>query len=144
MKECIKITERDYVRLNSLVHDALKQKGIDKHNLNLLLDKLNKAKRVPTFEIPHDRIVMNSVVELYDPENSQSMTIKLVFPQEANFRQGNISIMSLLGSALIGCREDSKITYDVPAGKKEILIRKIIYHPEYGPKNKNEFILLFN
>lgn len=144
MNECIKITGPDYIRLNSLVHDALKQKGMDKHNLVLLSEKLEKAERVPTFEIPHDRITMNSVVELYDPENSQSMTIKLVFPQEANFRQGNISIMSLLGSALIGCREGSKVIYNVPTGKKELLIRKIIYQPEYGPKNKSEFILLFN
>ena len=144
MKECIKITEPDYVRLNSLVHDALKQKGTDKQNLVLLSEKLETAKRVPTFEIPHDRITMNSVVELYDPDNSQSITVKLVFPQEANFRKGNISIMSLLGSALIGCREHSKITYDVPAGKKEIFIREIIYQPECGPKNKSEFILLFS
>lgn len=144
MKECIKITEPDYVRLNSLVYDALKQKGREKHNLILLSEKLEKAKRVQSFEIPQDRITMNSVVELYDLDNSHSMTVKLAFPQEANFRQGNISILSLLGSALIGCREGSRITYDVPTGKKEIFIRKIIYQPEYGPKDKSEFILLFN
>ena len=144
MKESIKITEPDYVRLNSLVHDALRQKGTDKQNLVVLSEKLEMAKRVPTFEISHDRITMNSVVEVYDPENNQSMTIKLVFPREADFKQGNISILSLLGSALIGCREGSKITYDVPAGKKEIFIRRIVYQPEYGPKNKSEFILLFN
>ena len=144
MKECIKITEPDYVRLNSLVHNALKQKGREKHNLVLLSEKLEKAKRVQSFEIPQDRITMNSIVELYDLDNSHSMTVKLVFPQEANFRQGNISILSLLGSALIGCREGSRITYDVPTGKKEIFIREIIYQPEYGPKDKSEFILLFN
>ena len=144
MKECIKITEPDFVRLKSLVQAAQKQKGMDKQNLVLLSEKLENAERVPTFGIPRDRITMNSVVEIYDPENSQSMTIKLVYPQEANIRQGNISIMSLLGGALIGCREGSKITYDVPAGKKEIYIRRIIYQPEYGPKNKSEFILMFN
>lgn len=144
MNERIKITEPDYVRLNSLIHDALRQKGIDKQNLVLLSKKLEIAQQVSTFDISHDRITMNSVVELYDPGNNQSMTIKLVFPSEANFKQGNISIISLLGIAIIGCKEGSKITYDVPAGKKEIIIRRVIFQPEHGPKNKSEFIMLFN
>jgi len=143
MKECIVITEPDYVRLKGLINAVQKQKSVDKRNLVVLLEELDRAERVPACEIPPDRITMNSVVDLYDPEHNQLMTIKLVFPRDANFKEGNISVLSLLGSALIGCSEGSRILYDVPVGKKEIVIRKIIDQPESRQTAQNEFILLF-
>ncbi len=143
MKKCIQITEPDYVRLKGLIQAVQKQKGAEKQNLVVLTEELERAVRVPACEISPDRITMNSVVELYDPENGQLMTIKLVFPRDADFRQGNISVLSLLGSALIGCREGNRISYDVPVGKKEMIIRKIIAQPESRQSVQNEFILLF-
>ena len=130
MKRIIIITDYDYVRLGNLIGSIKKTKNEELSNLTILCEEIARAERVNSKEIEPDFVTMNSLIEVVDLDNEKVMTIKLVYPKDADFRKGNISILSLLGSALLGYRVGSIIKFDAPLGEKKIRIKNIIYQPE--------------
>lgn len=119
------ITELDYVRLSKLIHSIQKE-----HNLKFLDLEISQAQRVNSEKINADYVTMNSKIEIQDPDTKKTMILKLVYPHEANFRNGRISVLSPLGSALLGYKVSSIISFEVPKGIKKMKITKIIYQPE--------------
>lgn len=73
---------------------------------------------------------MNSELELMDLDSNRTMKFRLVYPEDADFRQGKLSVLSPLGSALIGYRKGDEISFRVPAGKKKVRIEEILFQPE--------------
>lgn len=130
MEDNIKITDHDYVRLYNLLNRSKKSKNEELSNISVLENEIRRAERVDSKEISPDIVTMNSLIEVVDLDTSKSMTIKLVYPKDADYRQGKISILSLLGSALLGYKVGSRISFEVPRGKKEVIIKNIIYQPE--------------
>lgn len=130
MKRNIIITDYDYVRLGNLIGSIKKAKNEEISNLTILCEEIARAERVNPKEIEPDFVTMNSLVEIIDLDNGKVMTVRLVYPKDADFRKGNISILSLLGSALLGYRVGSIIRFDAPLGEKKIRIKSIIYQPE--------------
>jgi regulator of nucleoside diphosphate kinase len=130
MKRNIIITDNDYVRLGSLIGSIKKTKNEELNNLTVLCEEIARAEKVDPKEIEPDLVTMNSLIEVIDLDNDKVMTIRLVYPKDADFRKGNISILSLLGSALLGYRVGSIIKFDAPLGEKKIRIKNIIYQPE--------------
>ncbi len=130
MKRNIIITDNDYVRLGSLIGSIKKTKNEELNNLTVLCEEIARAEKVNPKKIEPDLVTMNSLIEVIDLDNDKVMTIRLVYPKDADFRKGNISILSLLGSALLGYRVGSIIKFDAPLGEKKIRIKNIIYQPE--------------
>lgn len=130
MEDNIKITDHDYVRLYNLLNRSKKSKNEELRNISVLENEIRRAERVDSKEISPDIVTMNSLIEVVDLDTSKSMTVKLVYPKDADYRQGKISILSLLGSALLGYKVGSRISFEVPRGKKEVIINNVIYQPE--------------
>jgi len=52
------------------------------------------------------------------------------FPPTARIEEGRISILSALGTALIGYRVGDTIEWKVPSGQKRWKVEGILYQPE--------------
>ncbi|MEL7587332.1 MAG: nucleoside diphosphate kinase regulator [Prolixibacteraceae bacterium] len=130
MDNQIVITELDYVRLSQLILLTKNNKTIELRNLDFLRQEIARAKRVDSKKMSADYVTMNSEIEILDLDSNKTMTLKLVYPQEADFRSGRISILSPLGSALLGYKVSRTISFEVPKGTKQIKITRIIYQPE--------------
>lgn len=124
------MTELDYSRLSNLIESTQKSKNEEMMNLSVLKNELSKVEIVNSTNIAKDFVTMNSLVEILDLDTNKKMKLRLVYPREANFKKGNVSIFSLLGSALIGCREGNIVYFNAPSGRKKVQIIKIIYQPE--------------
>lgn len=81
-------------------------------------------------EMPSDVVTMNSQVCIHDLANGSTMTVTLVFPQEADYEQKKVSLLAPLGAALLGCRTGEEICYEAPGGRRKIAITDILYQPE--------------
>ena len=81
-------------------------------------------------KIPADVVTMNSQVCINDLSNGGTVTVTLVFPQEADYAQKKISLLAPLGAALLGRHIGEEICYDAPGGKKRVVITDILYQPE--------------
>lgn len=130
MKKQIKITKLDYKRLSNLIHDVKDSMRSDIENILTLRHEIERAKKVEPREISSKYITMNSEFEIISLDLQKVMKFKLVYPQEANFSKGKLSVLSPLGCALIGCEENDEVEYKVPTGIKKVKIEKILYQPE--------------
>ncbi|HOI48314.1 MAG TPA: GreA/GreB family elongation factor [Prolixibacteraceae bacterium] len=137
MKATLQITQLDYVRLNNLIQSLKSTKKEEVHNLETLENEIFQASKVDSKEITPDYVTMNSELEVVDVDTNRTMKIKLVYPHEADFKLGRVSVLSPLGSALIGYREGDQVSFKVPMGLKKVRISKILYQPEAA----GEFLL---
>lgn len=89
--------------------------------LMTLAEELESAHIVDEDEMPDDIIRFNSVVTLV-LENGQEKKLQLVIPSERDIKQSKISVLTPMGSALIGYSTDDTIVWDFPAGKQNLTI----------------------
>jgi len=122
------INELDHKRLMRLIEDALNGITEQSNSLRSLQVELGQATVVNAEELPRDVVTMRSrVLIMLDDEEKE---ITLVYPNEANHSTGKISILSPIGTAIIGYREDDVINWLTPGGLKRIRIKKVLYQPE--------------
>jgi regulator of nucleoside diphosphate kinase len=124
----IYVTTQDRLRLKGLMAQSTEAK--DRGDLAGLLDELSRAVVVPADQIPADVITMRSRVRLVDLDNGSVLEYTLVYPSEADFSAGKISIVAPVGAAMIGYREGDEIEWDVPGGRRRFRVDAILYQPE--------------
>jgi regulator of nucleoside diphosphate kinase len=95
-----------------------------------LKQKLEYAEILAPEEMPADVVTMNSQVCINDLSNGGTITVTLVFPQEADYEQKKVSLLAPLGASLLGCHAGEEICYEAPGGSKRILLKEILYQPE--------------
>ncbi len=128
MSRQIFITENDRIRLKKLIqHEFLEGSQTDK-SLRELDGEIGKAKVVDAKELSKAVITMNSKVLVHLNGNEEEVT--LVYPQDADLTENKISVLSPIGTALLGYSEGDTIEWTVPSGVMEIHIEKILYQPE--------------
>lgn len=127
----IHITEFDLRRLEGVI-SGLKRKAAAevRTQLSLFEQELARATVVPPEYAPDNVVTMNTRIVLRFPESGSEKVCTLVFPAEADFEQGRISILSRLGSALIGRKVGEPVRYEAPAGPQEVVVERILYQPE--------------
>jgi transcription elongation factor GreA len=88
-------------------------------------DKLARAQVIEAKDLTTDRVVFGCTVLLGDVESDRKVRYKIVGADEANIRNGRISINSPVAKALIGHRMGELIQVVVPSGRKEYEILEI-------------------
>lgn len=126
----IYVTENDVKRLHALLEVAKRSQYYGSDDLQKLGAELNRAIVVASKNIPADVITMNSRVHLLDLETKEEMRYTLVFPDEADFTEGKISVLAPIGTAMLGYRAGDTFHWQVPAGVRRIKIQSILYQPE--------------
>jgi regulator of nucleoside diphosphate kinase len=126
----IYLTDYDMQRLRKLLEDSVSRRSRDQLSLQKLSEELDRAHLLSSKDIPEDVVTMNSRVRIKDLNSGEEMTLTLVFPAEANFDQGRVSIMAPIGTALIGCRAGDTVEWEVPSGTRKFKIEAVIYQPE--------------
>ena len=126
----IYITELDYNRLTGLIDRTREHNRADREYLNKLEAELERAEVVDPKNIPADIVTMRSKVRLTDLVSGESNTYSLVFPTEANFAEGKISVLAPIGTAILGYRRGDTIEWPVPSGLRKLKIDEVLYQPE--------------
>ncbi len=88
-------------------------------------DKLARAQIIDPKDINTDKVVFGCTVLLGDLETEKQVRYKIVGADEADIKNGRISINSPVAKALIGKSVGDIVTVQVPSGKKEFEILKI-------------------
>lgn len=126
----IHITKSDYERLSALIEKTREGNRMDRENLKKLEAELDRAEIVDAKEISKKVITMRSTVRLKDLVSGEANTYSLVFPSEADFSQGKISVLAPIGTAILGYKSGDTIEWPVPSGVRKLKIDKILYQPE--------------
>jgi regulator of nucleoside diphosphate kinase len=116
----IYVTEPDYRRLTGLIEITRDRNGVDIEYLNTLEAELERAEIVDPKRIPANVITMRSKVRLKDLVRGEAKEYSLVFPTEANFREGKISVLAPIGTAILGYKSGDRLSdYSAPQERRE-------------------------
>ncbi|SAK97265.1 GreA/GreB family elongation factor [Caballeronia hypogeia] len=97
-----------------------------------LLDAIEaKAIFVDSAEMPPDVVTMNTTVECTTTDGTGRHEWTLVYPREADYQRGRLSVLSPIGIALLGARRGQVIVCLPPSGVPvHYVIQKILLQPE--------------
>ena len=126
----ISITQFDRKRLDELLAVAEEFNYRDRSDLKRLAEELNHGRLVDSRDVSPTVVTMNSRVRLRDLDTNEVMEYTLVFPKDAAIERGRISVISPIGTAILGYSFGDTIEWTVPAGKRRITIEALLYQPE--------------
>ena len=114
VKPRITLSADDYLRLSELAHAARNQMP---DLAAELAEEIERAHVLAKGRLPQHIVCMNSEVEFRDDTTGRVHKVTLVYPAEADISQGRISVLTPVGTALIGLRSGGSITWETPAGE---------------------------
>jgi regulator of nucleoside diphosphate kinase len=87
----------------------------------LLLEELDRAEILPSYEIPEDVVTMGATVAFTVEETGEKRTVELVYPRDADIAENRISILTPVGAGLLGLRVGQTISWPDRAGQERLL-----------------------
>ena len=126
----IYITQADAKKLRDLIWEAEHSSYRGSAYLQKLIGELERANIVAPQDVPGDVITMNSTATLLDTQTGERMDFTLVYPNQADVRQGKISVLAPVGTAMLGYRVGDIFEWDTPGGQRVLRVEKIIAQPE--------------
>lgn len=128
-KPDITVSEIDYDRLTNLASSALDRAP---EVADELLSELDRAEVVSASVVPPSVVQMGSIVE-FQSDRGQRRRVTLVFPGEADVAEGKISVMTPIGTALIGLSTGQTITWTARDGREHELTVLSVERPHRLP-----------
>jgi regulator of nucleoside diphosphate kinase len=103
-------------------HETLMQLGLagaGSETGDDLLDEIERARIVPEEKLPADVVRMGSRVRYAAGGAERDVT--LVYPADADISAGRISVLTPIGTALIGLKSGQKIAWEDRNGRQHVL-----------------------
>jgi regulator of nucleoside diphosphate kinase len=112
IKPQITLTANDYERLSLLARAAAARMP---ELVSVLTEELERASVVADGR-PAQTVCMGSEVEFRDDSTGKVQTMTLVYPGDADISQRKISVLTPVGTALIGLSAGDSITWEARSG----------------------------
>lgn len=116
------MSSADYTLIMANLRQVLMPNNFSRKDAEELEAELRKAKVVEADKVPGDVVRLDSAVKLQDEQSKKIMDVTLVIPEKADLRQKKISVLSPVGTAIIGYRKGKKVSWQVPSGEKVFTI----------------------
>lgn len=113
----IVVSSSDHAKLTQLANGLLERKP---ELAEELLGELERARVARDGAVPPGTVQMGCAVE-YHTEDKQTRRVVLVYPGEADIAQGKVSILTPIGTALLGLSEGQTIDFVSNDGRKHLL-----------------------
>ena len=110
---------------NAEYHAAKERQGMIEGRIMELKDKLGRAEVIDCTSVSLDRAVFGTVVTLVDMETDEEVTYQLLGPEEADVKQGSISVLAPLGRSILGKEEGDEVVAKTPGGVREFEVVEI-------------------
>ncbi|MGE8281464.1 MAG: nucleoside diphosphate kinase regulator [Stenotrophomonas sp.] len=122
------VSTRDMARLEALLDSP----ALSRHPAAVALaQELERAQVLPPEEIPAGIVTMHSRVDCEDELHNEKHSLTLVYPHEADFDKGRVSILAPVGSALLGLSVGQTIDWTAPGGRQlRLRVTAVHYQPE--------------
>jgi transcription elongation factor GreA len=116
------------LRENAEYHAAREQQSFIEGRIRELEAKLANAQIIDVTQLNADgKVVFGATVELGDLETGETVTYQIVGEDEADLKQGLISISSPIARALIGKQAEDIVEVKTPKGTREYEILAVRY-----------------
>jgi regulator of nucleoside diphosphate kinase len=114
------LSEQDYRLMKRFVAQAPAGEGL------ALEHELERAVIVHKYAFPAHTVALNSNVRIEELSSNKTFDLTIVAPALANATEKRISVLSPLGTALIGFRKGEEVEWKMPGGKRKFRILDVI------------------
>jgi transcription elongation factor GreA len=113
---------------NAEYHAAREQQGFIEGRIKEIESKLSHAQIIDVRSVnAGGRVVFGATVDVYEEETDEEHTFQIVGDDEADFKEGLISVNSPMARALIGKGEGDVAEVDTPKGARHMEILEVRY-----------------
>jgi regulator of nucleoside diphosphate kinase len=118
----------------SLLDSWRQHRASDREHLEALEEELDRAEVVAPGEPASDVVAMNSWVTVTDLRTGERHEYQIVFPRDADFAEGKISVLAPIGTALLGYAVGNEIEWNVPGGIRRLRIEDVLHEAKSGER----------
>lgn len=111
--------EHGDLKENAEYHAAKDRQGHIEGRILELKDKLARAEIIDCSEVGTERVFFGTIVKLLDMDTNEEVTYQLLGPEEADVKNGSISVLSPLGKSMIGKEIGDDVVAKTPGGTRE-------------------------
>jgi len=120
--------EHGDLKENAEYHAAREQQSFIEGRIKDIEAKLSNAQIIDVKTLNAEgRVVFGTTVDVLDVDRDEELTYQIVGEDEADVKQGLISVTSPLARSLIGKEEGDVAVLDAPGGQRELEILEVRY-----------------
>jgi transcription elongation factor GreA len=120
--------EHGDLKENAEYHAAREQQSFMEGRINEIENTLSMAEIIDVTRMTNNgRVVFGATVHLYDPDEDEKRVYKIVGADEADVKQGLISVGSPIARALIGKSRGDEVEVQAPGGARLFEIEEVLY-----------------
>lgn len=112
--------EHGDLKENAEYHAAREQQGFIEGRIQEIESKLSSAQVIDVTKLPKTgKVIFGVTVELINLDTDEEVRYRIVGEDEANIKEGRISVTSPIARALIGKEEGDVVVVKTPGGEVE-------------------------
>ena len=120
--------EHGDLKENAEYHAAREQQGFCEGRIQEIEGKLGSAQIIDVTKMQNNgKVIFGATVTLTNIETDEEVTYRIVGDDEANIKEGLISVNSPIARGLVGKEVDDSVTITTPGGKVEFDIIDVEY-----------------
>lgn len=120
--------EHGDLKENAEYHAARERQGFIEGRIKDIEAKLSNAQIIDVREMENTgKVIFGATVDLIDEDTDAETTYQIVGEDEADIKQGRISVSSPIARALIGKNEGDVVDFKAPGGEKSFEIAEVRY-----------------
>ena len=112
---------------NAEYHAAKEKQSFIEGRINEIDNKLARADVIDISKLEGGKVRFGATVTIIDVDSEEQSTYKIVGEDEANVKEGKISVTSPLSRAMIGKEEGDEAEVAAPSGARAYEIAKVEY-----------------
>lgn len=117
--------EHGDLKENAEYHAAKEQQGLVEARIKDIEDKLSRAEVIDPTKLSGDRVRFGATVLLTNLDTEEENTYQIVGADEADLKNGTISVSAPLSRALIGKSTGDEVIVNLPGGTRRYEIGSI-------------------
>jgi len=117
--------EHGDLRENAEYHAAKEKQGMTEARIVEIESKIANANIIDPSKLSGDRVKFGARVTLEDIDNGKVVEYRIVGPDEADLKQGTISVTSPVARALINREIGDEVTVKAPGGVRKYEVRNV-------------------
>ena len=111
---------------NAEYHAAREQQGMVEARIRDIEGRLQNSVVIDVTTIPHTgKVIFGTTVDIANVETDEAVTYQIVGEDEADIKQGKLSVSSPIARALVGKEEGDVVTVRTPSGIVEYEIVEV-------------------
>ena len=120
--------EHGDLKENAEYHAAREQQGFCEGRIQEIEGKLGSAQIIDVTKMQNNgKVIFGATVTLTNVETDEEVTYRIIGDDEANIKEGLISVNSPIARGLVGKEVDDSVTITTPGGKVEFDIIDVEY-----------------